>query len=952
MGSFSIGKKNAGAATNIGAGTCAGSSKDTASSRPDLAYYGRSPRDIRYLCTWSMACNPAIWRCLRGQKSQTTRFAPDRADIAIWKTIFTEAKMAAGSVGLIIDGALPDPRHADHRNLQVMHHTHHALASEGNEHRITLPSRQDEIKMYRERIPATLPILAVRNTVLFPSAVEPIIVTRKSSEKLVLRAYDGSSNIGVVSQRELDKDDPEPEDLYRIGTMASIVRLTTMPDGSRQVVLTAKRRFRIEEFVQTEPYLRARVTALREPELNGRDPEVDKMAATVRELAKAIIIASPNMDSDGAQVIDKIESPSFLLAFIASNSDIPVAEKQAMLESNSLVERAQPLIENMQRKLEALKVSLEIRTKLKDEADQQHREFYLRQQLKAIQEELGEEGGSDELEALKERAQQKNLPKHVQKVFDRELTKLKRTHPAAPDYAVTRNYVDWILDLPWTEYTEDQLDIGHAETVLDEDHYGLEKVKKRIVEYLAVLKLKGDMKAPILCFYGPPGVGKTSLGRSIARALGRKFARMSLGGVRDEAEIRGHRRAYVGALPGRILQGLKKAGSSNPVFMLDEIDKVGSSWMGDPSSALLEVLDPEQNTAFSDHYLELDYDLSKVLFIATGNFLDRIPPPLRDRMEIIEITGYTQDEKLQIAKGYLVPRQIERNGLKPEQLTLRDEAISAIIDAYTRESGVRQLERTIGGVARGVAKKVAAKEAEKAVVSQEDLEEYLGARRFYSEVVERTEVPGVATGLAWTPAGGDILFVEASVALGSGKLRLTGKLGDVMKESAHAALSYVRSKAHGLGIPVSAFRKWDLHVHVPSGAVPKDGPSAGVALMTALASIYTQRRVKHDVGMTGEVTLRGLVLPVGGIKEKVLAAKRAGIRKVLLPWKNEKDIKEIRTDALEGLEISYIRRMDEVLSMCLEQNASTDPAVKFAVPDKPVTNGSVSEKEAGRVHAA
>ncbi|MFB3132945.1 MAG: endopeptidase La, partial [Rhodothermales bacterium] len=575
----------------------------------------------------------------------------------------------------------------------------------------------------------------------------------------------------------------------------------------------------------------------------------------------------------------------------------------------------------------------EIRSRVKSDVDQQQREYLLRQQMKAIQEELGESDGTDELDQLRQRAEDKNMPEHALETVMKEIKKLSRINPAAPDYAVTRNYVDWILDVPWTEYSEDHLDINHAEVILEEDHYGLEMVKKRILEYLAVLKLKGDMKAPILCFYGPPGVGKTSLGKSIARALGREFVRMSLGGIRDEAEIRGHRRTYVGALPGRILQGLKKAGTANPVFMLDEVDKLGSDFRGDPSSALLEVLDPEQNHAFNDHYIELDYDLSKVLFIATANFLGMIPSPLRDRMELIEITGYTQDEKLAIAKGFLVPRQTERNGLQPDQFSISDEALSEIIDGYTRESGVRQLERTIGAVARGVAKKIAVDEVETETVQDDELESYLGARKFFSDIAERTEVPGVATGLAWTPVGGDILFIEVSASRGSGRMTLTGQLGDVMKESAQAALSYVKSRADELGIPQDAFRYWDLHVHVPAGAVPKDGPSAGVTMLTALVSIYTQRRVKHDLAMTGEITLRGLVLPVGGIKEKVLAAKRAGIKRVLLPWKNEKDIKEIKSEALDGLEITYLKRMEEATELALWKKPVTDPVKLFTIPE-------------------
>ncbi|NBW94258.1 MAG: endopeptidase La, partial [Bacteroidetes bacterium] len=579
---------------------------------------------------------------------------------------------------------------------------------------------------------------------------------------------------------------------------------------------------------------------------------------------------------------------------------------------------------HLNQELQVLQLSEEIRSRVKTDVDQQQREYLLRQQLKAIQDELGEsEGNAGEVRELREKADKKSLPDHVRDILEKELQKLGRSNPASPDYAVTRNYVDWILDIPWLDYSKDMLDIKKAGKVLDEDHYGLESVKQRILEYLAVLKLKGDMKAPILCFHGPPGVGKTSLGKSIARALGREFVRMSLGGVRDEAEIRGHRRTYVGALPGRIIQGMKKAGTANPVFMLDEVDKLGSDFRGDPSSALLEVLDPEQNNAFNDH-----------LFIATANYLEQIPAPLRDRMEMIEINGYTQEEKLAIAQQYLVPRQIERNGLTKDQFSLTKPALELVIDGYTRESGVRQLERTIGSVARGVAKKVAMDESEGEKVVPEEIESYLKARRYFSDVAERTAVPGVATGLAWTPVGGDILFIEASVSHGNGRMILTGQLGDVMKESAQAALSYVKANADRWEIPADAFRYWDLHIHVPAGAIPKDGPSAGVAMLSALISIYTQRKVKHNIAMTGEITLRGMVLPVGGIKEKVLAAKRAGIKQVILPEKNRKDVEEIKKSSLKGLSIHYVSRMDDVVEQVLLKTQVNNPVRYFTIPEK------------------
>lgn len=814
------------------------------------------------------------------------------------------------------------------------------------EQSIPLPTPEEEQEMSRSSIPDELPILTLRNTVLFPGVVLPITIGRDASLQLVRDAFSGDKLIGVVAQRKSNIENPDPEELHHVGTVATVLRLLKMPDGSKSIVIQGKRRFRIDEFAQHEPYFRARVEPYPETLEEEEEIRLQALIRSIKESAIEIVTLSPNLPSEAAEAIQHIDSPTFLIHFIASNLEIDVTGKQTLLESHSLVDRANLVMEHLSREIQVLEVSEEIRSRVKSDTDEKQREFFLRQQLKAIQEELGEGDGASEVESLRNRAKEKDLPEHAAKTLDDELKKLARSNPAASDYAVTRNYVDWILDLPWREYSEDKLDINSAAGVLDEDHYGLVKVKDRILEYLAVLKLRGDLKAPIICFHGPPGVGKTSLGRSIARALGRKFVRMSLGGIRDEAEIRGHRRTYVGALPGRILQGLKKAGTANPVFMLDEVDKVGADWRGDPSSALLEVLDPEQNFAFNDHYIELDYDLSKILFIATANYLDRIPDPLRDRMEVIHISGYTQYEKLAIANTYLVPRQTERNGLTAEQFTLSDTAIACIIDGYTRESGVRQLERTIASVARGVAKKVAIGEAESATIDAESLEKYLGARKYFSDVAERTEVAGVATGLAWTPTGGDILFVEASVSRGSGQLILTGQLGDVMKESAQAALSYVKSYAGDLDIPLDAFKHWDLHVHVPAGAVPKDGPSAGVALLTAIASIYTQRRVQHDLAMTGEITLRGLVLPVGGIKEKVLAAKRAGITRVVLPAKNEKDIKEIKGDALSGISVTYVKRMGEILRENLESTPMRDATVMFAVADAVSTTSGNRPKSA------
>ncbi len=818
------------------------------------------------------------------------------------------------------------------------------LSSEESPEQIILPSSTIEEDEDTVTVPEELPILALRNTVLFPEIMLPITVGREASIKLVRQVAKENNLVGVISQRERKMDEPEPGDLYEVGTVAKILKLLKMPDGTKSIIIQGKQRFRVEEFTQSKPYFKARIEVLDEE--GGIDNDVEERALmhSIKESACEMVNLSPNLPNEAIEAIENIDSFPFLIHFIASNLQIDVQEKQLLLETMSLGERGRLLIEHLNKEIQILQLSDELRSRMKNDVNQQQREFFLRQQMKIIQNELGEGNESNEHDALRERAEEKQLPEHVTKTFEKEMKKLERTNPSLPDYAVTRNYIDWILDLPWTEFTEDQLDIERAEKILDEDHHGLEKVKKRIIEYLAVLKLKGDMKAPILCFYGPPGVGKTSLGKSIARALDRKFVRMSLGGVHDEAEIRGHRRTYIGALPGRILQGLKKAGSVNPVFMLDEIDKVGDRHRGDPSSALLEVLDPEQNNAFNDHYLELDYDLSKVLFIATANSLQTIPAALRDRMEVINISGYTQEEKLAIAQGYLIPRQVERNGLDETQFTIDNAAVYCIIDGYTRESGVRNLERTIGSVARGVAKKVATKEVEFLNIEKDDIEEYLGARKFFNEIAERTEVPGVATGLAWTPTGGEILFVEASISRGTGKLTLTGSLGDIMQESAKAALSYVKSRAEELEIPQSAFKYYDVHVHVPAGAVSKDGPSAGIALLSALVSIYSQRKVHHDLAMTGEITLRGLVLPVGGIKEKVLAAKRAGIKHVLLPAKNENDIKDIKSDLLEGLDISYVRRMSQVLDVTLSNTQIQDPSEIFSTPSP--SNGMAQEPTA------
>lgn len=800
------------------------------------------------------------------------------------------------------------------------------------EQAIPLMSEEEEKELTQSEIPDELPILPLKNTVLFPGVVVPITVGRDRSLALVKEAYESDKTIGVVSQKDEEDENPNPSDLYEVGTVAQILKLIKMPDGSKSIVIQGKTTFKVDEFIQEEPYFKAKVSSY-DQDMDLEGVELDASIRSIKETATKIVNLSPNIPSEASVAINNISSPAFLLNFISSNLNVSTAEKQEVLEIKKFSTRLERVMEFLNKELQVLNLSEEIRTKVKSDIDEQQRDFYLRQQMKAIQEALGEDAEQEEVEKLRKRAKEKDMPEEVQETVNKELSRLDRTPNSSPNYGVIHGYIEWILDLPWNKYSEDNLDLENAQKVLDEDHYGLEKVKKRIIEYLAVLKLKNNMKAPILCFYGPPGVGKTSLGKSIARALNRKFERFSLGGIHDEAEIRGHRRTYIGALPGRIIRSMKKAETSNPVMMLDEIDKVGSDYRGDPTSALLEVLDPEQNDSFADNYLELEYDLSRVLFIATANSLDTIPAPLRDRMEIINISGYTLQEKTQIAKQHLLPKQIKENGLDDDQISITDEAIEKIVEEYTRESGVRSLEREIGSVCRGVAAKIAKGDEGPHKVDADDLQEYLGKRKYFSEVAERTKVPGVATGLAWTPYGGDILFIEASVSKGSGKLHMTGQLGDVMKESAMLAMSYLKAHSEELGIPDEAFKYWDLHIHVPKGAVPKDGPSAGVSIFSAVASIFTQRKVKGTLAMTGEITLRGLVLPVGGIKEKVLAAKRAGIEKVLLPKKNEKDVDEIEKDVLGDLKVQYLERMDPLLDIVLEKEAVSDPKERFKVSD-------------------
>ncbi|MEX0680407.1 MAG: endopeptidase La [Balneolales bacterium] len=812
------------------------------------------------------------------------------------------------------------------------------------EQAIPLLSEEEEKKMTESDIPDQLPILPLKNTVLYPGVVIPITVGRDRSLELVRKAYEADKTIGIVTQKNKDQEDPEPEDLYHVGTIAQILKLIKMPDGSKSIVIQGKSVFEIEEFVQHDPYYVARVKPFNyNQDISG--VELDAALRSVKETAIQIVNLSPNIPSEAAIAVNNINSPTFLLNFISSNLNISLDEKQTLLEIKVFSEKMEKVMNYLKKEMQVLNLSEEIRSKVKTDIDKQQKDFYLRQQLKAIQEELGEDSELEDVQKLRARAKKKDLPDHVEKVLDKELERLERTPANAPNHGVIYNYVEWLVDLPWNHFSKDKLDLRRARKILDEDHYGLEKVKKRIVEHLAVLKLKKDMKAPILCFYGPPGVGKTSLGRSIARAMNREFQRFSVGGLQDEAEIRGHRRTYIGALPGRIIQSLKKAGTSNPLIMLDEIDKVGMNFRGDPTSALLEVLDPEQNNSFYDNYLEVEYDLSKVLFIATANTLDTVPPALRDRMETIYLSGYTLEEKLQIAKKFLVQKQIKENGLTRNQFQITENSLKKLIDGYTRESGVRNLEREIGSLARGVASKIASDEIQKASIGVNSIEEYLGKRRFHSEIAERTTVPGVATGLAWTPYGGDILFIEASVSKGSGKLNITGQLGDVMKESAMLALSYLKSRSSDLSIPDRAFTDWDLHIHVPAGSVPKDGPSAGLSLLAAICSIFTQRKVKSTVAMTGEITLRGSVLPVGGIKEKTLAARRAGIKTVILPKHNQKDVDEIEIDVIKGLKFHYLDRMDPLFDYILEKKPEMNPAKKFTARKTGKNNTNTVEEE-------
>ncbi len=766
------------------------------------------------------------------------------------------------------------------------------------------------------RVPQELPILPLRGTVLFPELILPIMVGRKRSVKLIDEAMETDRIIGVVAQKRSEVEDPKEDELNRFGVAALILRMIREVDGSQRVIVQGISRIRIDEYTQKDPYFRARIEAVEEGSVQG--VEIDAIMMNLKGLFQKAVELAPYLTSELGTMINNIKSPAILADLIASNLNINASEKQRILEMIDIQERLNQVHLLLNREVQVLELGNKIQSQVKEDMDKTQREYYLREQLKAIKKELGElDEHTAEIKELKERIGKAKMPPEALKAAEKELDRLSKIPPASAEYTVARTYLDWLTELPWSNSTKDNLEISNAHRILEEDHYNLEKVKKRIQEYLAVRKLKDDMKGPILCFVGPPGVGKTSLGKSIARAMGRKFVRISLGGVRDEAEIRGHRRTYVGALPGRIVQGIKRAGSNNPVFMLDEVDKIGMDFRGDPSSALLEVLDPEQNFSFSDHYIDVGFDLSKVMFITTANVLETIHQTLRDRMEVLELPGYSEYEKLMIAKEFLIPKQFGEHGLKEEHIELKDDALTTIITSYTREAGVRNLEREIAAVCRGVAKEVAEGKTAKTVVDSEILHKFLGPVKFFPEVAERTAEAGVATGLAWTPTGGDIIFVEATKMRGEKGLTLTGQLGDVMKESAQAALSFVRSKSRELGIKEDFYDKADLHIHVPAGGIPKDGPSAGLTIFVALTSLFTKRPVKSDVAMTGEITLRGSVLPVGGIKEKVLAAKRAGIQTIILPKKNEKDLEEIPKRIKKEMEFKFIQKMDEAIGLAL-----------------------------------
>ena len=790
---------------------------------------------------------------------------------------------------------------------------------------LPLISENEEKDMNNQELPPSLAILPLKNTVLFPGVVIPITVSRDKSIKLIQDANQGDKLVGVVAQKAQNTEEPTKEDMNLIGTVAKIIKMLRMPDGNITVIIQGRKRFSILEMLSEDPYFTASIQGIKDPEIKD-EKDIKVLVSAIKDNALQIIKISPIIPSEASVAIENIDSPNFLINFIASNLKTNVKTKQAILEMDDFKEKCESVLKYLNEELELLKLKKEIQSKVDTDIEKQQRQFLLHQQLKTIQEELGSAGSDDpEVAKLRSKAKNKKWPDKVQSTFEKDLSKLNRMSSAMPDYSLTLNYLEYLVDLPWGEYTKDQFDLKKSEQILDKNHSGLEEVKKRILEYLAVLKLKGDMKSPILCLVGPPGVGKTSLGKAVAESLGREFVRMSLGGLHDESEIRGHRKTYIGAMPGRIIQSLKKAGSSNPVFILDEIDKVGKDFRGDPSSALLEVLDPEQNNAFYDNYLENEYDLSKIMFIATANGLQAIQPALRDRMEIIDISGYTVEEKLEIVQKHQLPKLRNEHGLKSKDVKLTKKAIEHIIEHYTKESGVRSLEKQLAKVMRHIAKKVAIGESYSPSVKVNNLKDILGATFFEKDIYQDVKVPGVAVGLAWTSVGGDILFIEIGLSKGKGQLTLTGNLGDVMKESATTALSYLKSHSEKLNIHPEIFKQWDIHLHVPEGAIPKDGPSAGITILSALYSALTQHNVRPYLAMTGEITLRGKVLPVGGIKEKILAARRAGIKEIILCKSNEKDILEIKQEHLSGLAFHYVQEMSDVLEIAISKNKTQHP---------------------------
>ncbi|WP_026710063.1 endopeptidase La [Flavobacterium filum] len=782
---------------------------------------------------------------------------------------------------------------------------------------IPLLTPEDEEEMSKEELPNSLPILPLRNTVLFPGVVIPITAGRDKSIKLINDANAAGKVIGVVAQKDEDVEDPKRDDIHQIGTVAQILRVLKMPDGNVTVILQGKKRFQISKVISEEPYINALVKEVQEKRPGATDTEFGAIIDSIKEMAIKIIKESPNIPSEATFAIKNIESQSFLINFVSSNMNLDVNEKQKLLSMNVLKERALSTLRYMNTELQKLELKNDIQSKVRIDLDQQQREYFLHQQMKTIQEELGGVSYDQEIDEMRAKAKSKKWDEKTAKHFEKEISKLQRTNPQSPDFGILRNYLELFLELPWNKFSTDNFDLKRAQKILDKDHFGLEDVKKRIIEHLAVLKLRNDMKSPIICLTGPPGVGKTSIGKSIAKALGREYIRMSLGGLRDEAEIRGHRKTYIGAMPGRILQNIKKAGTSNPVFVLDEIDKLSASHNGDPSSALLEVLDPEQNKEFYDNFLEMGYDLSKVMFIATSNTMSTIQPALKDRMEVIKMSGYTLEEKVEIARQHLLPKQLKEHGLTAKHLVIGKKQLEKIVEGYTRESGVRALEQKIAQVIRNAAKAVAMEEEYNVKVTDEDIIKALGAPRLERDKSEGNEVAGVVTGLAWTSVGGDILFIESLISKGKGTLTLTGNLGNVMKESATIALEYIKANASLFGIKEEILNNYNIHIHVPEGATPKDGPSAGIAMLTSLVSVLTQKRVKKNLAMTGEITLRGKVLPVGGIKEKILAAKRANIKEIILCADNKSDIDEIKPEYLEGLTFHYVKEMSEVVALAI-----------------------------------